>query len=74
MIHSLFNVSVILWALTVLSEGYPEPKRAVAQERAMSQESSHAASAPVLQFFEALKTGNVRMLDSLLGPCHPAGP
>lgn len=67
MIHSLFNVSVILWALTVLGEGYPEPKRAVAQERAMSQESSHAASAVVLQFLEALKTGNVRVLDSLLG-------
>jgi len=67
MIHSLFNVSVILWALTVLGEGYPEPKRVVAQERAMSQESSHAASAVVLQFFEALKTGNVRVLDSLLG-------
>jgi hypothetical protein len=67
MIHSLFNVSVILWALTVMGEGYPEPKRVVAQERAMSQESSHAASAVVLQFLEALKTGNVRVLDSLLG-------
>jgi hypothetical protein len=67
MIHSLFNVSVILWALTVIGDGYPEPKRVVAQERAMSQESSHAASALVLQFLEALKTGNVRVLDSLIG-------
>jgi hypothetical protein len=67
MIHSLFNVSVILWALIVIDYGYPEPKRVVAEEIEMSQESSHAASALVLQFFEALKTGNVRVLDSLLG-------
>jgi hypothetical protein len=67
MIHSFFKVSVILWALTLIGYGYPEPKRALAQESEMSQESSHAVSAVVLQFFEALKTGNVRALDSLLG-------
>ena len=67
MIHSLFKVSVILWALTVIADGYPEPKRVLAEESEMSQESSHAVSAVVLQFFEALKTGNVRVLDSLLG-------
>jgi hypothetical protein len=67
MIHSLFNVSVIFLVLTVIGYGDPEPRRVVAQERAMSQESSHGVSAVVLQFFEALKTGNVRALDSLLG-------
>jgi hypothetical protein len=67
MIHSFFKVSVILWALTLIGYGYPEPKRVLAEESEMSQESSHAVSAVVLQFFEALKTGNVRALDSLLG-------
>jgi hypothetical protein len=33
----------------------------------MSQESIHSASALVLQFFDALKTGNVSVLDSLIG-------
>jgi hypothetical protein len=67
MIHSLCKVSVILWALTVSVYGYPEPKRALAQESAMSQESIHAASAVVRQFVEALKAGNVSELDALIG-------
>jgi hypothetical protein len=39
----------------------------LANDSAMSQESIHSASALVLQFFDALKTGNVSVLDSLIG-------
>ena len=67
MIHSLFKVSIILGTLTVMGYGYPEPTRVLAAESAMSQENIHSASALVRQFCDALKTGNVGVLDSLIG-------
>lgn len=67
MIHSLFKISVLLWVLTVMSYGYLGPHRVLANDSEMSQESIHSASALVLQFFDALKTGNVSMLGSLIG-------